>query len=94
MSSERSTAATEQSISMDTPTQVGATIAWALTFLIVSFATITLGSYAFMWLWNQAVPDVFGLPQITHRQGLCLLLGLYIVSTVWAKTNISVRVKK
>lgn len=79
---------------MDTPTQIGATIAWALTFLIVSFTTITLGSYAFMWLWNQAVPAVFGLSELTHRQSLCLLLGLYIVSSVWAKTNISVKFRK
>ena len=36
----------------------------ALTILIVG--TIV------MWLWNAVMPDVFGLPQLTWIQSLCI----------------------
>lgn len=31
-------------------------------------------AYPVKWLWNYVIPTIFGLPQITFWQALCLML--------------------
>jgi len=50
------------------------------------FAVVAIGLYfmasawIFTWLWNNTMPDLFGLPRLTYMQGL-KLLGLFKVGT-------------
>ena len=77
---------------MDT-TKLGEGIAWAGIFFVVVLVTTVIGSYVFMACWNESIPHVFGLPSLSHRQSLHLLLALWLASAVWQKTNINAKVR-
>lgn len=79
---------------MDTQAaKVGGAIAWAAIFFVVVLVTTVIGSYVFMSCWNESVPHVFGLPELSHRQSLNLLLALWLASAVWQRTNITAKVR-
>lgn len=56
--------------------------------LIIAAALIALGA-VFMWLWNQVMPDVFDLPDLTLRQAVLMivLINTALVSIVATRSS-------
>lgn len=54
------------------------------TFAVLA-AVYSLLAFPVKWCWNGAVPDVFGLPQITWGEAWCLLF----LSSLFLKSNFS-----
>ena len=56
--------------------------------LIIAAAMIAMGA-VFMWLWNQVMPDVFDLPDLTLRQAVLMivLINTALVSIVASRSS-------
>lgn len=43
-----------------------------LAFVVIAGASLLM-AWPFVWTWNYAVPQVFGLPRIGYWEAFCLL---------------------
>jgi hypothetical protein len=55
----------------------GAFLGWSL----ISAAALAVASYVLHLSWNGSVSELFGVPQVTWRQSIMLLLTAWILAT-------------